>query len=191
MGFEAGDKIRYKVDGREGKVYTESHRPGWWGIIWKHLDGSYGKFISTLKGDEIELIEDVPAIIASNEDTITIDRNKFLTSFRTFLTNEGFDGRDGDMLFNYVENALEHYTKLASKIDKSEIDKDYKLMCDCVAEDIRNGEDTLENVTRDTIHSIRSREFLSDFEKITRDYFEVNRLELNAETLKKDIEKFL
>ena len=47
--------------------------------------------------------------IADKDYLIKIDRNSVLESFKHFLTEEGFDGRDGELLYNKVERLLDIY----------------------------------------------------------------------------------
>ena len=40
---------------------------------------------------------------------IKIDKNSVLESFKYFLIQEGFDGKDGELLYNKVEKLLDFY----------------------------------------------------------------------------------
>ena len=77
----------------------------------------------------------------------------------------------------------------------SDIEKLYLLMCEAVAEEIKENtkdyEGYCDTLVKDTIKAIETQQFLSDFEKTVRDYFKDKNIPLNYKTLFDDINKFI
>lgn len=77
----------------------------------------------------------------------------------------------------------------------SDIEQLYLTMCEAVADEVKeNSEDHTgycDCLAQDTIKAIKNQQFLSDFEKTVRDYFEEKNIPLNYETLASDIDKFI
>lgn len=68
-------------------------------------------------------------------------------------------------------------------------EKNYEMFCEILAED--TPENRIDDVAKQTIESIQTQNFLSDFEKIVRDYFNEKGIELSYYILANDIKKYL
>lgn len=74
----------------------------------------------------------------------------------------------------------------------SDIEQLYLIMCEAVADDLKNDDfDMIGDFAKQTIENIKIQNFLSDFEKTVRDYFNDRNMPLNYETLASDIGKFI
>lgn len=84
-------------------------------------------------------------------------------------------------------------------IQASDIQKQYDTMCKAIMYDVYGDNhnmdsdmgEVVDEIAKETLNSIKNRKFLSDFEKIVRDYFKENNFPLDAyETLSSDIYKY-